>query len=92
MNKKELQTEITKMVDELLDKNTSLIQEELFANVESTDSEQVIYARMILNSIRLSTQFSVQIAMDMLQNIEVFDASEVKIIPKLDTINGGKKQ
>ena len=92
MNKKELQTEITKMVDELLDKNTSLIQEELFANVESTDSEQVIYARMILNSIRLSTQFSVQIAMDMLQNIEVFDASEVKIIAKLDTINGGKKQ
>lgn len=89
MDKRQFRKVVSETVSDVIAKNADVIEKELFSTVNSTDDTQTVLAKMIISSIQLSAQFSVQTAMELLQSIGVVNASEVKIVPKFTVIDGG---
>lgn len=89
MDKRQFRKVVSETVSDVIAKNADVIEKELFSTVNSTDDTQTVLAKMIISSIKLSAQFSVQTAMELLQSIGVVNASEVKIVPKFTVIDEG---
>lgn len=86
MTKQELLDEVSKMVDDTIKSNPDAIVDGLTSGLGNGPTGTTELAAMIVRSINLTTKFSVQLTLQILEQMGICNLSEYTIKPKLTIV------
>lgn len=70
---------IKEQIDKNIQANHDAIIEMLISGVKETDSSDQVIAKMVTNSISISSQLAVQFVLELLQQVEVLEPNEANL-------------
>lgn len=79
MTYEELISAFSKSTQTILESNRETMREQLLQGINDSDSTEMVYTKMLINSIDFTTHMSIQCVLGMLKNLNVIDPADYKL-------------